>query len=87
MDSLDTAVVYGVGGGLISAGLNWVLKDSPRLDKKSALKYTALFAAMGCLGGSFLYALTLNSGLDPVNAGLGGGFVGSYLLIGLGNYF
>lgn len=87
MDNLDTAVTYGIGGGLVCAGVNYMIKDAPPLDRKAVVNYVALFGAMGCLAAALTFAVTQNNGVSPANVGFFGGLVGSYLLLALGTYF
>lgn len=87
-DPLDVAVRYGIVGGVISGFINWSWSGSPKMEKTDYVKYYMLFGCMGCLGGSLCYALgSATSGIiNPRNAGIFGGVVGSYLFLGIGNY-
>jgi hypothetical protein len=85
MDDIDTAAVYGVVGGIITAGINWGARGMPKLERRMYLKYIALFAAMGCLGGALAVTL-VNGSYSSTSAGFLGGMFGSYLLLGIGNY-
>lgn len=90
MDTLDVAVVYGVGGGILAAVLNYAFKGSPTLTFEQHAKYYALFASMGCIGGALAFSILsseqfLPSGFDATNTGFAGGFIGSFGLLAVAN--
>ena len=84
MDSLDSVVVYAIFGGAACGLANWALRGAPDLQMKGTVKYYSLFAALGCLSGSLMYMIMPSS--SPNTVGFVGGFVGSYFLLGMGNY-
>ena len=84
-DKFDYTVMYGVAGGLLCAGVNWIQKNSPKLESKDIVKYLAFFGVMGCLG-SALSASILPDSMSASTIGLIGGFVGSYALLGIAQY-
>jgi hypothetical protein len=91
MDNLDYAALYGVLGGASFGFFNWALKGSPDMgDHNSYVKYYMLFGAMGCLAGALTNSLLMaGSTVMPFNAemaGFAGGFIGSYLLLGVSVY-
>ena len=79
---MDTMVIYGIAGGMIAGFINWSAKREPALKFQDNLKYYALFGSMGCI------AAALGSTIIPQNpsTGLLSGFVGSYFVLGAGNY-
>jgi hypothetical protein len=87
MDSIDTASTYGIVGGLVAGAIQLYFRGGNKQDVSTQgyLQYYALWAAMGCLGSSLVYAMSFDTA-NMRNVGLFGGFVGSYVLLGVGNY-
>ena len=77
------ASAYGIAGGITTAVINWAVRDTPKLKPETMTNYILLFSAMGCLGGAL-------SGVmfgQTESVGFFGGLIGSYVLVGVGNYF
>jgi len=87
MDSADAAAVWGIVGGLAGGAVNWSVRGSPEMQLKGNYMYYALFASMGCMSGSLIaHAFpTISTSVESV--AFAGGFIGCYVLLGIGNYF
>jgi hypothetical protein len=86
LDAVDYAALYGIVGGGSFGFANWTMKGSPSLgDHKAYIKYYMLFAAMGCLSGALANVLFSNSGNSSL-VGFVGGFLGSYVMLGVSVY-
>ena len=85
MDTSDSVALFALSGGLVAGSLNFAYKGAPKLSRKDMIRYFLLFGAMGCITGVLVHAAVPE--LTPVQAGLGGGIIGSYVLLGLNQYF
>lgn len=87
MDTADYVAVYGILGGMATGLLNTGVYPAggfPKTQKSFYLRYFALFGSMGCISAVILHAALPDVSAAPL--GVLGGAIGSYVLLGVGNY-